>query len=103
MGQGRANSSAHERAKPSKTRSSLRTGRVHSGVVKDNSLSEVARGGRSRKGNRVQGGNGKSGTGQQIKHPTTSSASSVCRINVVVPAVQHKIPSSTSSTLVSTG
>jgi len=100
--QGRANSSAHERAKPSKTRSSLRTGRVHSGVVKDNSLSEVARGGRSRKGNRVQGGNGKSGTGQQIKHPTTSSASSVYR-KVVVPAVQHKITSSTSSTLVSTG
>ena len=71
--------------------------------MKDNSLSEVARGGRSRKGNRVQGGNGKSGTGQQIKHPTTSSASSVCRIKVVVPAVQHKITSSTSSTLVSTG
>ena len=100
--QGRANSSAHERAKPSKTRSSLRTSRVHSEVVKDNSLSEVARGGRSRKGNRVQGGNGKSGTGQQIKHPTTSSASSVYR-KVVVPAVQHKITSSTSSTLVSTG
>ena len=108
--QGRANSSAQERvksfaqerAKLSKTRSSLRTGRARSGVVKDNSLSEVARGGRSRKGNRVQGGNGKSGTGQQIKHPTTSSASSVYR-KVVVPAVQHKITSSTSSTLVSTG
>ena len=109
--QGRANSSAQERvksfaqerAKLSKTRSSLRTGRARSGVVKDNSLSEVARGGRSRKGNRVQGGNGKSGTGQQIKHPTRSSASSVCRMKVVVPAVQHKITSSTSSTLVSTG
>ena len=101
--QERVKSFAQERAKLSKTRSSLRTGRARSGVVKDNSLSEVARGGRSRKGNRVQGGNGKSGTGQQIKHPTTSSASSVCRMKVVVPAVQHKITSSTSSTLVSTG
>ena len=45
----------------------------------------------------------KSVTAQQTKPPTTSSASRVCRMKVVVPAVEDKITSTTSSMLVSTG
>jgi len=45
----------------------------------------------------------KSMTAQQTKPPTTSSASRVRRMKVIVPAVEDKITSTTSSMFVSTG
>merc|ERR1712192_119691 len=93
----RCNPDAQGGAKASETNSALSKEKDHAGVVK-NISTEISRGRRSRKESRVEIGLSRSATSQRIKHPTTSSASSVGRIKVVVP-VQGKSTTSSSSNM----
>ena len=69
----------------------------NAGVGENISTSEIIKGRKSRNERRVEIGLGRSATSQKIKPPTTSSVSSVGSMKVVVPAVEGKNTSSTSS------
>ena len=69
----------------------------NAGVGENISTSEIIKGRKSRNERRVGIGLGRSATSQKIKPPTTSSVSSVGSMKVVVPAVEGKSTSSTSS------
>ena len=92
----RRNLDAQGGVKTSETNSAQMREKDHVGLVENNSTSEISRGRRSRKESRVEIGLGRSATSQRIKPPTTSSASSVGRMKVVVSEVQDKCTTSSS-------
>ena len=95
----RRNLDAQGGVKASETNSAQMREKDHVGLVENNSTSEISRGRRSRKESRVEICLGRSETSQRIKPPTTSSASSVGRMKVVVPAVQGESTTSSSSNM----
>ena len=92
----RRNLDAQGGVKASETNSAQMREKDHVGLVENNSTSEISRGRRSRKESRVEIGLSRSATAQRIKPPTTSSASSVGRMKVVVSEVQDKCTTSSS-------
>jgi len=94
----RRNLDAQGGVKASETNSTL-TKEKDVGVVENKSTSEISRGRRSRKESRVEICLGRSETSRRIKPPTTSSASSVGRMKVVVSAVQGESTTSSSSNM----